>query len=190
VALVAAFIVLRPGKATQEHEVVELKASPGVITAIRDMARLETTNYHVEKVIEATDTQAHLWGLVEAKDELLLIAAGDVVAGVDLGKVHDDDVRVEAATHTVHLRLPSPEVLTSSLDQKSSHVYSRHTDVLAGRREQLEGEARRQAEDQMRGQAVDAGILDHARASAEVTLRALLGALGFDHVEIDWRDRS
>jgi hypothetical protein len=189
VALLAAFVVLRPEKPAQ-NEVVQLRTTPGVITAIRDMARLETTSYHVEKVVEATDTQAHLWGLLEAKDDMLLIAAGDVVAGVDLSKVRDEDVRVDPAAHSVHLRLPKPEVLSSSLDQKASHVYSRHTDVLAQRREQLEGEARRQAEEQMRGQAVDAGILDHARTSAEVTLRALLQALGFQRVELDWRDAS
>jgi hypothetical protein len=189
-ALVVALFVLRSEKAAPSQEAVEVRATPGVITAIRDMARLETTSYHVEKVVEATDTQARLWGLLEAKDDLLLIAAGDVVAGVDLSKVRDEDVHVDAATRAVRVRLPSPEVLSSALDPRASHVYSRHTDVLAQRREQLEGEARRQAEDQMRGQAVDAGILDHARASAEVTLRALLQALGFVQVELDWRDRS
>jgi hypothetical protein len=190
VTLVTAFLLLRPAKAPQAQEVVELKPTPGVITAIRDLARLETTSYHVEKVVQATDTQARLWGLVEAKDELLLIAAGDVVAGVDLSKVHEEDVHANPATRSIRLTVPAPEVLSAALDQKSSRVYSRHTDVLAGRREQLEGQARQAAEDQMRGQALDAGILDHARTSAEVTLRALLQALGFEHVEIDWRDSS
>jgi guanylate kinase len=170
--------------------VVELKTTPGVITAIQDMARLETTNYHVEKVVEAADTQAHLWGLLKTKDDLLLIAAGDVVAGVDLGQVRDEDVRVDPVARSVYVRLPSPEVLSSSLDQRATHVYSRHTDVLAERREQLEGEARRQAEDQMRAQAIDAGILDRARTSADRTLRALLQAMGYERVELDWRDRG
>jgi hypothetical protein len=62
--------------------------------------------------------------------------------------------------------------------------------VLAARNEQLEGEARRAAEEQMRKAAIDEGILDRARTSAERTLRALLRPMGYEKVDIDWGDRS
>jgi hypothetical protein len=169
---------------------VDLHATPGVITAIRDIARLDATSYHVEKVVEATDEQSRLWGLMQTKDALLLIAVGDVVAGVDLAKVRDEDVIFDEQAHTVHVRLPAPEVTSSTLDERGTHVYSRRTDVLAVRNEQLEGEARRQAEEQMRKQAVDAGILERARASADRTLRALLRSLGYQQVDLDWADRG
>jgi hypothetical protein len=169
---------------------VDLHATPGVITAIRDIARLEATSYHVEKVVEATDEQSRLWGLMQTKDALLLVAVGDVVAGVDLAKVRDEDVIFDEQAHTVHVRLPAPEVTSSTLDERATHVYSRRTDVLAMRNEQLEGEARRQAEEQMRKQAVDAGILERARASADRTLRALLRSLGYQQVDLDWSDRG
>jgi hypothetical protein len=163
---------------------------PAVVTAVRDMARLDATSFHIEKVIEVSEAQSHLWGLVEAKDAILLVAVGDVVAGVDLGKLRDDDVTVDLATHTAHLRLPAAEVTSSTLDERATHVYSRSTDVLADRNEQLEGEARRQAEDQMRKAAIEAGILDRAQSSADRTLRALLRSLGYDHVELDWAERG
>jgi hypothetical protein len=157
---------------------VDLHATPGVITAIRDIARLEATSYHVEKVVEATDEQSRLWGLMQTKDALLLVAVGDVVAGVDLAKVRDEDVIFDEQAHTVHVRLPAPEVTSSTLDERATH------------NEQLEGEARRQAEEQMRKQAVDAGILERARASADRTLRALLRSLGYQQVDLDWSDRG
>jgi hypothetical protein len=163
---------------------------PAVVTAVRDLARLDTTSFHIEKVIEVTDAQSRLWGLVTAKDAVLLVAVGDVVAGVDLGKIRDDDVSVDAATHAVHLRLPAADIASSTLDERATHVYSRTTDVLASRNEQLEGEARRRAEDQMRAAAIEAGILDRAQAGAERALRSLLRSLGYERVEVDWAERG
>jgi hypothetical protein len=160
--------------------------APAVVLAVHDLARLEATSFHIEKVVEATDAQSRLWGLVDAKDQVLLVAVGDVVAGVDLAKVRDEDVKVDATSHTVRMRLPPAEILSSSLDERATHVYARSTDVLARRNERLEGEARPAAEEQMRRAAVDGGILERARASAEQTLRALLRSMGYELVGVDW----
>jgi hypothetical protein len=185
----AAFLAgraFRPGGSASR---VDVSPTPVVVTAIRDMARLEATSYHVEKVVEASTAKSRLWGLLDTKDALLLVAVGDVVAGVDLAKVRDEDVRVDVAAGTVHIMLPVPEVLSSTLDQRATHVYSRTTDVLAERNEQLEGEARREAEEEMGKAAVEEGILDRARASAERTLRALLRSLGYERIDVKWADR-
>jgi Protein of unknown function (DUF4230) len=164
--------------------------APAVVTAIRDMARLDATSFHIEKVVEVSEAQSQLWGLVEAKDALLLVAVGDVVAGVDLAALRDTDVIVDPASHTVHLHVPAPTVTSATLDERATHVYSRSTDTLARRNEQLEGAARLKAEEQMRQAAIDAGILDRARASADRTLRSLLRALGYEGVDLDWADRG
>lgn len=166
-----------------------ITATPGVVLAIRDLARLEATSFHIEKVVEVSDQQSRLWGLVHPKDRVLLVAVGDVVAGVDLSKLGDRDVSLDA-THVLHIRLPAAEVMSSALDERATRVYSRSTDVLAARDERLEGEARAQAEELMRKEAVDAGILERARASSENTLRALLRPLGYADVDIAWPDRS
>jgi hypothetical protein len=170
--------------------VVEMKPTPNVIMAVRDLARLETADYHIERVIELTDKQTHLFGLFDAKDALLLVAAGDVVAGVDLERVHDEDVRIEeidGGKRRVHLRLPPPEIFSVAIDNARTHVVHRTTDTLATRKEGLEGMARQEAESSMRKAAAEGGILDRARRGAERSLRELLRALGFDGVEIEWR---
>jgi hypothetical protein len=164
----------------------DFRSTPGVITAVRDLSTLETASFHVEKVIEATDEQSRLWGMVQAKDALLLVAVGDVVAGVDLGKVRDENVRVDPATHALHVSLPAAQVISSSLDERATHVYTRTTDVLAERNEKLEGDARRRAEEQMRKAAIDGGLLDRARANADRALRALFRSLGFTDIELEW----
>jgi hypothetical protein len=184
--LALAFVVGRYGTPAP----ADRASAPAVVLAVRDLARLEATSFHIEKVVEATEAQSRLWGLVDAKDQVLLVAVGDVVAGVDLAKLRDEDVRIDAATRTIRLRLPPAQVLSAVLDERATHVVSRSTDLLAQRNEQLERAARSTAEDQMRQAAIDAGILERARESSDHTLRALLRSLGYEHVDIDWADRG
>ncbi len=168
--------------------VTEIRPTPSVILAVHELARLESADYHMERVIELADKQTHLFGLLDAKDALLLIAVADVAAGVDLRKVGDDDVHVDAKTMGVRLRLPAPEIFSVTLDNARTHVVSRTTDTLATRKESLEGEARKEAESSMRAAASESGILDRARAGAERALRDLLRALGFTSIAIEWRN--
>jgi hypothetical protein len=185
----ALFLFARGVSPDESGHHTDVRATPGVVTAMRDMAKLDSTSFHIEKVVEAKDEQSRLWGLVQTTDGLLLVAVGDVVAGVDLSKLKDEDVRVDAASHSIRVRLPGPEVTSSALDERLTHVVVRTTDLLAERNEQLEGEARRKAEEQMRAAAIQAGILERARASADRTLRALLRSLGYERVDLEWADR-
>ncbi len=118
------------------------------------------------------------------------MAVGDVVAGVDLAKVRPEDVHGDSTTRSIQVRMPAPEIISSTLDERATHVYSRSTDTLAARSEQLEGQARRTAEETMRKAAIDAGVLERARASADRTVRALLHSFGYDRVDLDWADRG
>lgn len=163
-----------------------LRPTPTVVLAVRDLSRLESASYHVEKVVELTDPQTKLFGLVEAKDAILLVAVGDVVAGVDLSKLSDADVQADDVAHSVRVTLPAAEVFSASLDEAQTHVYERRTDVLASRNETLEGLARTEAEKQMRQAAIDEGILARAKTNAERTVRGLLRSLGFTIVDVRW----
>jgi hypothetical protein len=188
IALAGAFFLGRSRSfepRTPSH--VELRPSVSVIMAVRDLARLESAAYHIEKVIELTDGQTKLFGLVEAKDAILLVAVGEVTAGVDLEKVTAEDIQVDNLHKKVRLVLPAPEVFSVALDNDKTHVHQRTTDTLATRNEQLEAMARREAEAAMRKAATDGGVLTRARANAERTLRALLVSLGFEQIEIEWK---
>jgi len=165
--------------------VVDIHPTPNVILEIRELSRLETASYHMERVIEAADEQSHLFGLLRSKDALMLVAVGEVVAGVDFQKVSDADIAVDWPKKSVRVHLPAPEIFTVAIDNARTHVVTRNTDTLATRREDLEGTARADAEASMRKAAVDAGILDRAKTSAERSVRALLQALGFESITID-----
>jgi hypothetical protein len=187
VAVAAAFVVGRAAAPASTSDRIVSRPTPNVVLAMRDLSRLEATTFHMEKVIELTDEQSRLFGLVEARDEILLVAVGDVVAGVDLSKVGDEDVQADWAGRSVRVVLPAPEVLSTAIDEAQTHVYGRSTDLLATRKEELEGLARREAADQIERGARSGGILDRARASAERTVRALLQSLGFERIVIEWK---
>src|SRR5262245_52972291 len=154
--------------------VVTVRPSASLLVAIRDLARLETTELHIEKVIDLSDRQSRLFGLVEATDAMLLVAAGDVTIGIDLAKIGDNDVSMDPQSGVASLRLPSPEILSSRLDEKGTYVYTRSTDVLAKRNENLETRARQEALAAIEKAAREADMTARAKQQAERSLRALV----------------
>ena len=173
---------LLPDFAAQHTE--QLVAAPSVLIAVRDLARLETVSFHMERVIDLKDQQSLFFGAIAVEDAILLVAAGDVVAGVDLAKLAESDIQLDPTTHRVQLSLPAPEILAVKLDSQRTYVHSRHTDLLAVRELDLETRARQRAEEAIRAAAIEAGILRRARQNAEQVLNALLRSLGYQHVEL------
>lgn len=173
-----------PKPAPAAPSTIEVAPSPDVIVAVRDLARLETTEYHVERVIELADNQSRFFGLLHAKDALLLVAAGDVVAGIDLSKVQDSDVSIDWPHRTVRVSLPKAEIFSVAIDNARTHVVTRSTDVLASRVEALEGRARQEAESSMREGALAAGVLDRAQTGGGRAVKELLKALGFQVIDV------
>lgn len=152
--------------------------------AVRDLAMLESAAFHLERVIDVRDRQAHLFGLFESEDAVLLVAAVDVVAGVDLRGLREGDVQIDAQRTRATLILPPPQILSARLDNDRTYVHTRATSALAIPGKSLESRARREAEHALRDAAIAAGILDRARDNAGRTLRALLLSLGFRDVEV------
>ena len=169
---------------------VEDKPLPDVITQVRELSRLEGVSYHVERVVDLKDEQQALFGLVKAEDAILLVASGDVIAGVDLGRLKEGDVVVSPDRQSVTVHLPPAEVFSARLDSERTYVHTRTTDMLAKRKESLETEARKAAERTLQGAAEDAGILKRAEESVGRTVRSLVRSLGFAKVEVDFRARA
>jgi hypothetical protein len=170
---------------SEQHDTLANTAT--VLIAVRNLARLESVAFHMERVIDFKNSQSHLFGLVRADDAILLVAAGDVIAGIDLTKLRDGDVTIDPTTRRAHLTLPAPELLTVRLDNQRTYVHSRKTDMFAQQQFELETRARQAAEESIRDAAVSSGILDRARGNAGQTLTALVRSLGYDTVELTWR---
>jgi hypothetical protein len=167
-----------------------LRGTSDVLVAVQNLSRLETTSFHMERVIDLSDKQSHLFGLVSSEDAILLVAVADVIAGVDLSRIAEDDIRVSADRRSVSVALPPAEVFQTALDPRRTYVHTRRTGLLAQRKETLESEARRQAETALGAAAAEAGILPKADENARKVVTELLRSLGFDDVAVTTRRPS
>jgi hypothetical protein len=164
-----------------------LKPTPQVIVSMRQLALLQTTSFHMERVIDLRDRQSHVFGMVHVEDAILLVAAGDVTAGVDLSSLREEDIEIDPAAHRLRILLPPAQILSATLDNQATYVHTRRTDALAKRQETLETRARQEAEHTLRDAALAGGILDRARDGAERAVRGLARSLGYEAVELSFR---
>jgi hypothetical protein len=154
-----------------------------IVRQVRSLARLETIQYTVEKVITAESGQGSLGVLFG--DRLLFVAHGVVIAGVDLQKLLPEDLRVE--NNVLYVQLPEAEIFIATLDNEKSYVYDRETGVLTKGDINLESTARRVAEQAIEQSALEDGILELARQNAESYLSRLFLQLGnYDEVVFEY----
>ena len=149
-----------------------------IVNQVRSLARLETIQYTVEKVITAETRQdifAPLFG-----DRLIFIAHGNVIAGIDMMSMGPDDMWVR--DEVLYVRLPEAEIFISALDNEASYVYDRDTGLLTKGEVNLETLARQSAEDEIEKAALEDGILDQAQINAEVFLQRFLLSLGYKNI--------
>jgi hypothetical protein len=149
-----------------------------IIHEVRALARLETIQYSVEKVITSEVNQGIFGPLFG--DKLLFVAHGIVIAGVDLEKLNPEDLWLENGA--LYVRLPQAEIFVATLDNEKSYVYDRRTGLLSGRNIDLETAARQAAEEKIREAATGDGILDLAQQNAETYLEKFFEALGYQEV--------
>ena len=172
--------------ATQVQEIIHPTPTiyPDPVTVIREvraLARLESAQYSIEKVITAEVGQEALGGLFG--DRLLFVAHGDVIAGVDLSRLRNSDLTV-TPDGRVTLILPAAEIFVATLDNDKSYVYDRQTGILTKGDANLETQARQVAEKEIERAALEDGILDLAQTNAAAFIEGLLRSLGFTEVVI------
>jgi hypothetical protein len=149
-----------------------------IIREVQSLARLETIQYTVEKVITAEVNQGVFGPLFG--DKLLFIAHGYVIAGVNLAEVDAEDLRLEEGI--LYVDLPDTEVFVATLNNEDSYVYDRTTGLFRKSDPDLETSARQAAEQEILNAAVEDGILLQARQNAEVYLERLFNTLGYIQV--------
>ncbi len=156
-----------------------------VVMGIRRLNELATVEYTTQ-VLSTVEENVEV-GPVSLPEfltgeQLLLVAVGEVEAGVDLDTLGPDDVRVVGETVTIDL--PEARVLGASLDEDETRLYDRDRGLLTGRgNDELIEKARRRAEDRIVETARDNGILAKAQNNAEASIRTLLTSLGYEEVQ-------
>jgi hypothetical protein len=151
--------------------------TPTIVSKIKPLNQLTTVRYSIQRVI----------GIREAKqpfgeESLLLMVQGNVLAGVDLDKFTQRDVRF-LNDHTIAVHLPAPEILQTSIDEKNTKVWDRQITwwtPWVSYDPDLEHKARLSALDEVRQTALSDGILAQAQKNAQSSIRSLLGAMQLD----------
>lgn len=156
---------------------------PAVIKQIRSLARLETAQFTIEKIIDAQSSDTNAVSRFLFGNRILLIAHGQVIAGFDLSQMSESDIEING--HAIKLRLPPPQILVATLDNEQTRVYDRQQGILNTRGNELESEARLQAQRSIRQAACDGNILEVASDNARRQLTAFLQGMKFETVTID-----
>lgn len=153
---------------------------PVVVEGIKELDQLATVRW-TESVPVTRESGGDVFDRLFSGEKVLLIATGNVEAGVDLGDIHKDDVRV--AGDTVTIDLPEPEILSASLDEEKTRVYDRDFSPLNVRPDDdLVEEARMRAVGKIKDAALENEILDSAEQNARDGIRAFVATLGFKEV--------
>ena len=151
------------------------------IQEVRALARLETIQYSVEKVITAEQGQGAFGFLFG--DRLLFVAHGTVIAGIDMSRIKPEDMQL--VDGTLHVKLPPAEIFIATLDNDKSYVYDRQTGALTKGDQNLETVARKAAEEEIRKAAEGDGILELAQRNAEAFLGRFFASLGYPNAILE-----
>ena len=150
-----------------------------VLMQLQKLARLETGKYNGQAIV--TGENKGVLPVFVAGDRLVLIAHGEVVAGIDLAKLKAEDVVVNG--EKVRIKLPASEVFYSRLDNKTSEVFERQTGIFSRPDRDLESQTRLEAENRLREAALQNGLLEGAQKNAQDAIRAQMKLLGIEDVE-------
>lgn len=151
-----------------------------VVMQVRELNRLETASMHVVHIGTISQTYNMVPNSLGG-DEITFLAAGDVIAGVDLSQLKQEDVW-RSPDGTINLRLPRSQILVSRVDNGKSRVITRRTGMLRRADVDLETRARQHAETNIRAEAVKKGLLPLASQNAEKKLAELLHTFGAEKV--------
>lgn len=160
-----------------------VRTGAAVIQSIRQLNRLETTSFTIERVIDVNQgSSIPFVGDFLAGDRLLLIAHGTIIAGIDLSKLEATNVNVSPDGTAVTLKLPPVEVLSNALDNSRTRVYDRQRGLFAPANTELETQARQVAEKELMAAACEGGLMQQATDKARVAVEQLLRVLDFQQI--------
>lgn len=181
VGLAAAVVYLRyfPPRPGEIRRTID---PPAIVHEIQALSELASVKYSVQKVV----------GLKEEKipfgsESVLLMVQAKVLAGIDLGALTEQDVRI-GSDQSATIRLPPPKILHVFVDEKETKVWDRQKSwwtPWAGFDPELEQKARLAALEAVQAAALEMGILKDAQQNAETTIRRFLRVAGVQPVTFE-----
>ena len=172
---------LVPPTATPSPKEV-FKIQPPTIQEIQRVGEVATVKHSLTAEISDTRIPDDFRSELGVKEEILLLAYGEVAAGFDLAKVDGSDIWVDGTRIQIHL--PAPEILYSRLDTERTRVVYYKKSLFMERDIGLEGRTREEAEKAIREAALEGDILEQASEYGELFFSNWLYSLGFTEVRV------
>jgi Protein of unknown function (DUF4230) len=155
--------------------------APAILTQVRRLNQLASVKYTVQKVVAIREQKQPV-----GSESILLILQASVEAGIDLAALRREDVSV-GSNGTVMIRLPHPQILHVSVDEKETKVWDRQKTwwtPWVPYSLDLEQRARVAGLEGIKQEALAMGILGHAERNAIASIRSLLGLVGVKTVVV------
>ena len=147
-----------------------------IVKQIQTLSQLVTVKYVLVKPVDVRDVKWY------GENHVLLMATGIVKAGFNLEHLQPSDIQI--ADKSITITFPHPVITDVYLDDHKTQVLDRTTGVLRAFDKDLEQNARAQAVDELRVQALDSEILKDAEDRAAAQAKATLYQFGFTTVEV------
>jgi hypothetical protein len=163
-------------------------SSTVVVEDIQRLNELATTKLIAQVVVTERENGPGLMSYVPevarealTEEEVILIAVGDVRAGVNLDELGEDDVRVDGETVTIDL--PEARILSVALDEERTGLYDRDRGLLRIRgNDALLEDARDDAITKIEAAAQENDLMEQAQTNAEDAIKTLATTLGYKEV--------
>ncbi len=148
------------------------------INEIRAIARLETIQYSVSQVVRGEINQGTFDFAFGS--QILVVVHGSVIAGIDMEKMQPGDMRLDGGV--LYVRLPPTEILTTTLDETKTEVYTVQEGLLVDIEPGLILNTIIGGKEKILSVALEDGILTQGQTNAENYLLKFFTALGYKMV--------
>ena len=150
-----------------------------LVKEIQQLARLETASFELTQAFPATRDNHRFGGVFG--EELVFIANGKAIAGVDFSHMEEKDFNV-VDNHTIEINLPKAKVFNVMIDNNTSYVACRSKGLFATADPQLETEVRITAQNKFEEIVLKSDLLNEANKNAQNTVQGLAQKIGFTTV--------
>lgn len=160
------------------------KESTVFVEDIKELATLATAEASVKTVIKQEDNK--LFGndlpikVPGTKREVLLIVPGTVIAGVNLEGITEDDIKVNEKEKVLDIVHPHADLIQEPAIQMDKLITFSDEGIFRGEVKWDEGfDLAAEAQEKIRKEAIEGGLLDKAEKSAEKVLVGFFDNLGY-----------
>ncbi|WP_328875695.1 DUF4230 domain-containing protein [Streptomyces sp. NBC_00287] len=173
---------------TETHD----RSGPALLQSIQDISRYDAASGNFQVVVDLEKDAKYLPDAIRGS-RTLYVGAGTVDAYVDLGKVGENDVKVNDDRTSATLRLPHAALGEPALDPDRSYAVSKQRGLLDrigdlfSDNPNSEQAVQKLAAKHIGAAAKESALTERAEGNTTDMLKGLLGSLGFKEVKVTYQ---